>query len=217
VWADRPKDLMQHLPRPEHLPPDVDLPRPISVTFIPAKMFDNPALLQVNPKYFAWLLSLPQLERERLLGGNWKIRPAARPYFKREWCTIVEEAPADLDVACYWDLTATEKTRFDSTTPIGRSASSSAATGMAATGCSIWCAGGRTRATSKNCCSTSPRRTAHGSASGLAKTRGRPVKVRGFICPGAQWIQCNAEPRERRQGYAVRAVQFAVPCRQRED
>jgi predicted phage terminase large subunit-like protein len=113
VWADRPKDLMQHLPRPEDLPPDVDLPRPISVTFIPATMFDNPAQLQVNPKYFAWLLSLPQLERERLLGGNWKIRPAARPYSKREWCTIVEEAPADLDVACYWDLTATEKTRFN--------------------------------------------------------------------------------------------------------
>ena len=39
----------------------------------------------------------------------------------------------------------------DSDSPIGRSASRSAATGMAATGCSIWCAGGRTRATSKNC------------------------------------------------------------------
>jgi hypothetical protein len=60
----------------------MDPPRPISVTFIPPKVFDNPALLQVNPEYLAWLLSLPLLERERLLGGNWKIRPAAGLYFQ---------------------------------------------------------------------------------------------------------------------------------------
>jgi hypothetical protein len=58
--------------------PGIEIPRAISVTFIPAKVFDNPALLQVNPEYLAWLLSLPLLERERLLSGNWKIRPAAR-------------------------------------------------------------------------------------------------------------------------------------------
>jgi hypothetical protein len=62
----------------------VDPPRPISVTFIPASVFDNPALLQVNPEYLAWLLSLPLLESERLLRGNWKIRPAAGLYFKRQ-------------------------------------------------------------------------------------------------------------------------------------
>ena len=73
-------------------------------------MFDNPALLQVNPEYLAWLLSLPLLERERLLGGNWKIRPAAGLYFRREWCAIVDEVPADLDIVRYWDLAATEKT-----------------------------------------------------------------------------------------------------------
>ena len=64
-WADRPEELMQHLPRPEELPPGCELPRPISVTFIPAKVFDNPALLRVNPDYLAWLLALPLLERER--------------------------------------------------------------------------------------------------------------------------------------------------------
>jgi hypothetical protein len=97
-WADRPKELLQHLPRPEELPPGFEAPRPISVTFIPATVFDNPALLRVNPEYLAWLLSLPLLERERLLGGNWKIRPAAGLYFKREWCPIADEVPAELDV-----------------------------------------------------------------------------------------------------------------------
>jgi len=76
-------------------------------------VFDNPALLQVNPEYLAWLLSLPLLERERLLGGNWKIRPAAGLYFKREWCAVADLAPADLDVVRYWDLAATEKTELN--------------------------------------------------------------------------------------------------------
>jgi predicted phage terminase large subunit-like protein len=69
--------------------------------------------LRVNPEYFAWLLSLPLLERERLLGGNWKIRPTAGLYFKREWCAVVDEVPAELDVVRYWDLAATEKTEFN--------------------------------------------------------------------------------------------------------
>src|SRR5580692_3196181 len=112
-WADRPEELVQYLPPPEDLPPDFESPQPISVTFIPATVFDNPALLQVNPQYFAWLLSLPLLERERLLGGNWKIRPAAGLYFKRQWCAVVDEVPADLDVVRYWDLAATEKTELN--------------------------------------------------------------------------------------------------------
>ena len=49
VWADKPEELMRDLPRPEDLPPGIDPPRPISVTFIPAKVFDNPVLLRVNP------------------------------------------------------------------------------------------------------------------------------------------------------------------------
>jgi len=113
VWADRADDLMQYMPRPEDLLPGVDPPRPISVTFIPAKVFDNPALLQVNPDYLAWLLSLPLLERERLLVGNWKIRAAAGLYFKREWCAVVDEVPADLEIVRYWDLAATEKTELN--------------------------------------------------------------------------------------------------------
>jgi Terminase large subunit, T4likevirus-type, N-terminal len=176
VWADRPEELMQHLPRPEDLPPGLDPPRPISVTFIPATVLDNPALLRVNPEYFTWLLSLPLLERERLLGGNWKIRPAAGLYFKREWCAVADEVPADLDLVRY-GISPLPK-RPSSTTPIGLSGSSSAAIRMAATGSWIWCAGGPTRATSTDCCSIPPRRTVTGSASGSARIRGRPARAR---------------------------------------
>jgi hypothetical protein len=33
----------------------------MSVTFIPATVFDNPALLRVNPEYLAWLSSAGEL------------------------------------------------------------------------------------------------------------------------------------------------------------
>ena len=77
-------------------------------------------------EYYTWLLSLPTLERERLLGGDWKIRPAAGLYFKREWCAIVDEVPADLDVVRYSRYPPPK--RPSATIPIGRSASSWAAT-----------------------------------------------------------------------------------------
>src|SRR6267154_1524530 len=31
----------------------------------------------------------------------------------QEWCAIVDEVPADLDLVRYWDLAATEKTEFN--------------------------------------------------------------------------------------------------------
>jgi hypothetical protein len=64
------RGLAQYMMRPEELPAGVEPPWPISVTFIPASVFDNPAPLRVNPEYLAWLLSLPLLERKRLLGGG---------------------------------------------------------------------------------------------------------------------------------------------------
>src|SRR5438309_9702518 len=38
------------------------------------------------------------------------LRPAVGLYFKRGWRTVVDQAPADLDIVRYWDLAATEKT-----------------------------------------------------------------------------------------------------------
>jgi Terminase large subunit, T4likevirus-type, N-terminal len=48
VWADRSEELMPDLLRGQDLPPGIDPPRPMSVTFIPATVFDNPALLRVR-------------------------------------------------------------------------------------------------------------------------------------------------------------------------
>lgn len=100
-WADDPADLIAEFG------PDA---QPKSVTFIAASLFDNRILMKADPGYLANLNALPRVERERLLGGNWKIRPASGLYFKREWCPVVDVAPAGLRMVRYWDLAATEKT-----------------------------------------------------------------------------------------------------------
>lgn len=108
IWGDKPEDLAEHT-----MEDDAGQRIPIpakSVTFIPAKLTDNKALLSADPGYMASLLALPTVERERLLGGNWKIRPAAGLYFRREWVTVVDAVPADLRIVRGWDLAATPKT-----------------------------------------------------------------------------------------------------------
>jgi predicted phage terminase large subunit-like protein len=101
IWADSPNELRERY--------GVDV-LPKSVAFIPAKLTDNPALMKADPGYLANLMALGAVERARLLGGNWRIRPAAGLYFKREWCEIVDAVPSSVRFVRYWDLAATEKT-----------------------------------------------------------------------------------------------------------
>ena len=80
-----------------------------SVTFIASSVYDNKILLKNDPGYLANLHGLSLVERERLLNGNWKIRPSAGLYFKTEQTRIVKSVPEDLvAVVRAWDLAATE-------------------------------------------------------------------------------------------------------------
>jgi predicted phage terminase large subunit-like protein len=108
VWADRPEDLAAHTMLGED-GEQVPIP-PKSVTFIAARLTDNKKLMAADPGYMASLMALPTVERERLLGGNWKIRPAAGLYFRRAWVTAVDAAPADCRWVRGWDLAGTPKT-----------------------------------------------------------------------------------------------------------
>lgn len=109
IWADSRQELVDQYGRPD-LPDDhEEQVRPKSVTFIPAKLSDNKALLKGDPDYKANLLALSRVERERLLGGNWKIKPASGMYFKRSDINIVDTIPEDIEkIVRRWDLAATE-------------------------------------------------------------------------------------------------------------
>jgi predicted phage terminase large subunit-like protein len=100
-WADSAAELV------ERFGADAS---PKTVTFVPADVHDNQLLLTRDPNYLANLKSLPLVEREQLLCGNWNIKPAAGSYFRREWFGIVDAAPNEIVARCrYWDRAATEK------------------------------------------------------------------------------------------------------------
>jgi len=99
-WGDTPEEIIQK--HPESIPK--------SLTFIEAKLKDNIILEEKDPGYRANLMALPRVERERLLGGNWKVRPAAGMYFRREWFEIVDTIPKLGKAIRSWDIAATEVT-----------------------------------------------------------------------------------------------------------
>lgn len=105
VWADSPDELTEYKMIGED-GQEVPIP-PKSVTFIAAKLTDNKKLMAADPGYMANLMALARVDRERLLGGNWKIRPSAGLYFKRDWVEVVDAVPAGLRVVRGWDLAAT--------------------------------------------------------------------------------------------------------------
>ena len=107
-WAYTKEELWEKF----NLVTEEDRAEPRSVTFIMSRLQDNKELLRINPQYLANLKALSQIERERLLHGNWKIKAAAGLFFKRtQLGNILSSVPADIIqwVRC-WDLAATEKT-----------------------------------------------------------------------------------------------------------
>lgn len=61
-----------------------------SFTFIGATCRDNPPLLKAQPDYISRLMSLPRVEKERLLDGSWFARMENAGLWKREWVQLVD-------------------------------------------------------------------------------------------------------------------------------
>lgn len=86
VWGDFEQELLTKC-RPGQ--------QPMSITFIRSRLKDNPALTMRDPGYEGRINSLPEVERLRLGGGNWNVRPEAgkyikQEYFARRWSKIPE-------------------------------------------------------------------------------------------------------------------------------
>ena len=100
-WADSAEQLHRRFSSV----PDL---QPKSLTFIPGTLADNKILQEKDPGYRANLLALPYVERERLLGGNWKVKATAGKVFNRAWFKIVAIAPRHARRVRYWDKAGTE-------------------------------------------------------------------------------------------------------------
>lgn len=101
IWGDSKAEIIR-----EH--PEVKYEWIKSFTFIASKLSDNKILMEKDPGYLGNLMAQGEVERERLLNGNWKIRPAAGKFFKREYFNIVDVIPSNVEAwVRSWDLAAT--------------------------------------------------------------------------------------------------------------
>ena len=83
---------------------------PKSVTFILSTLEDNKILMENDPGYLANLLAMTEVEMERLLRGNWKIKAAAGRFFKRTQIRLLDKIPDDVVYWCRaWDIAATSE------------------------------------------------------------------------------------------------------------
>lgn len=75
-WGDSKEELLERFPgvKPIHI---------LSVSFINASLADNKILTDSDPGYEGRLMSLSKIERDRLLGGNWKVAEGAQ--IAKEW------------------------------------------------------------------------------------------------------------------------------------
>lgn len=100
-WADSREALVERFGDSNDI-------QPKSITFIPAKLSDNPTLLKLDPSYRANLLALPEVEKQRLADGNWNAKAQAGMFFKVGRIEIIDAVPVGLRFCRAWDLAATD-------------------------------------------------------------------------------------------------------------
>lgn len=109
VWGDSPEDVIQHAKDADY---DIEITKDDvkSVSFVLSTIYDNQVLMKADPGYMANLKALSIVERERLLFGNWLIKPAAGLFFPRNALPeLLEDVPDDVvRWVRAWDLAATD-------------------------------------------------------------------------------------------------------------
>jgi predicted phage terminase large subunit-like protein len=121
-WGDDPDELCDrlHLSRYVGLAGGRKARRAKSVTFVPSTIQDNPILQRKDPTYLATLESLPLVERERLLAGNWNIRASAGKMFHLSWWgwapnrgVVLPYRPHGGRLVRFWDKAASDAAGAD--------------------------------------------------------------------------------------------------------
>ena len=107
--AQELKDKYPHLTTQENINTgEIIQVEPKSIVFIGGTIFDNPALIRLNPNYLASLKAQTAINRARLLDGNWFVREQAASYFQREWLNKIDykDVPKNLKYVRAWDKAA---------------------------------------------------------------------------------------------------------------
>lgn len=81
---------------------------PLSFSFISATIYDNPVMLRDNPSYLSFLEGLNEIDKARLLHGNWYKRAEGSSLFERKWLNKVYNRPQGGSVCRAWDKASSE-------------------------------------------------------------------------------------------------------------
>lgn len=106
MWGDSPEELKERYGKKC---------KPVSFTFISSTIHDNPPMLINNPEYLAQLEGLNEVDRARLLYGNWDARPQGANYFKREYLKEVDSIPLWATKVRAYDKAGTERSTANKT------------------------------------------------------------------------------------------------------
>ncbi len=120
LWHDTDKDEFNDFVRAK-IKSDPHF-KPKSFAYIPGSIYDNPALLARDPGYISRLMSLPYVERQRLLYGDWLTRPAAGLYFRRLWWQFAYRVPEIKRLCRAWDLAGSKNGDYTAGVLLGQSA-----------------------------------------------------------------------------------------------
>lgn len=110
-WGDTALELIEKHGNPRLAADDPKQVKPLAVQCMLGTIYDNPWLLENQPEYLASLEALPDVERRRLLYGDWEAREANSTYFMRNWCEEISAYdPSDFTrIVRSWDFASTLK------------------------------------------------------------------------------------------------------------
>ena len=112
IFGATPEDLLKKYPEecriwnPNEEKYEIAIPK--SITFIGGTIFDNPILIKKNPNYLSELNSLGDVEKARLLHGNWYARAEGANYWQRGWLGKLDSIPTEGQFARGWDKASEE-------------------------------------------------------------------------------------------------------------
>lgn len=102
LWVYRPKEGKEEI-----VPPGT--PEATTRTFIPAKVTDNPKLLENDPDYVQQLRDNDPVRRKQLEDGDWTATYTKGDLFQRSWFEVLSAAIAKGRRVRFWDRAATEE------------------------------------------------------------------------------------------------------------
>lgn len=116
IFADTAEELIEKYP---HLcyqqnpkTGEMTLIPPKSIACFFATIYDNPALMESQPEYLASLKAQTDINRARLLDGNWFADVEGASYFERNWVRNVSyrDLPKNIKWVRAYDKASTEPT-----------------------------------------------------------------------------------------------------------